>query len=85
MNWPSNYFHAGLRSYLSVYVDDFKMSGPTQHLAKGWKLVGKRLRVGAPTDSEKHLGCLHSQEPRVIDATGHPFASPGGGGFFRGS
>ena len=34
-NWPSCYFHQDLKLKLSVYVDDFKMSGPTENLKKG--------------------------------------------------
>ena len=32
--WPSCYYHRDLALLLSVYVDDFKMAGPTQHMRK---------------------------------------------------
>ena len=35
-NWPSMFWHDGLKLLLMVYVDDFKMSGPKANLAKGW-------------------------------------------------
>ena len=34
-NWPSTYFHDGLKLALMVYVDDFKMAGPTDNIEKG--------------------------------------------------
>ena len=40
-SWPSTYWHRELRLLLTVYVDDFKLSGPKQHLAKGWELLTK--------------------------------------------
>eukprot|EP00972_Heterocapsa_arctica_P079901 11773394-Heterocapsa_arctica.AAC.1 len=30
--WPSCYFHAKLKLYLVIYVDDFKLAGPTCNL-----------------------------------------------------
>ena len=34
-NWPSCYFHAKLKLFLVVYVDDFKMPGPQVSMARG--------------------------------------------------
>ena len=33
--WPSTYWRPGLRLFLVVYVDDFKVVGPTKQLKKG--------------------------------------------------
>ncbi len=33
--WPSAVCHAELKLLLSIYLDDFKMSGPKENLAKG--------------------------------------------------
>ena len=33
--WPSCYFRKELQLFLVVYVDDFKLSGPKQHLKQG--------------------------------------------------
>ena len=38
-NWNSCYVHKKLDLFLVVYVDDFKLSGPTENLARGWKLI----------------------------------------------
>ena len=34
--WPSMFWHSELRLLLAVYVDDFKMAGPTDNIDKGW-------------------------------------------------
>jgi hypothetical protein len=36
-DWPSVFFHPALKLLLSIYVDDFKLAGPTENLAKGWR------------------------------------------------
>ena len=35
--WPSMYFHDELKLLLVIYVDDLKLAGPSENLAKGWK------------------------------------------------
>ena len=37
--WKSTYFHKRLKLLLTVYVDDFKMSGPKANVKEGWKLL----------------------------------------------
>ncbi|MFM7987907.1 MAG: hypothetical protein ACKPKO_52200, partial [Candidatus Fonsibacter sp.] len=37
--WPSCYYNAKLSLMLSVYVDDFKMSGPKSNILAGWKAL----------------------------------------------
>ena len=34
-NWPSVFFHKRLQLFLMVYVDDFKLAGPSDNLAEG--------------------------------------------------
>ena len=34
-NWPNVYYHNTKKLLLVTYVDDFKMSGPTNNLAWG--------------------------------------------------
>ena len=48
-----------MRLLLTVYVDDFKMAGPTNNFEKGWRLVGQRLRMDPPTNMGQYLGCMH--------------------------
>ena len=48
----------GLRLFLSVYVDDFKLAGPDENLAKGWKLmVDSGLKLDPPGPLNRYLGC----------------------------
>ncbi len=42
-----------------VYVDDFKLSGPTENLAKGWALLHKTLVIDKETGHGQYLGCGH--------------------------
>ena len=38
-DWPSTYWHEGLRLLLVIYVDDFKLAGAEVALPNGWKLL----------------------------------------------
>ena len=58
--WKSCYYHPKLLLVLIVYVDDFKMAGPVESLAKGWALIGKKVKIDTPTATEKYLGCTHT-------------------------
>ena len=42
-----------------VYVDDFKMSGPSENLSKGWQLIRKHTKTDKPLPAGKCLGCDH--------------------------
>ena len=57
--WPSCYFHPRLNLFLVIYVDDFKMSGPADNLAKGWDLLRQGLQIDLPADirGQAYLGC----------------------------
>jgi hypothetical protein len=57
--WPSCYDNLKLLLTLSIYVDDFKLSGPTHSLAKGWELIRQFIKTDNPTPLGKHLGCNH--------------------------
>ena len=60
--WPSVYFHAELKLMLSIYVDDFKLSGPAENLAKGWALLKKVIDLDKPTPAGLYLGCQQQRE-----------------------
>ena len=59
--WQSCYFHPALKLYLVVYVDDFRMAGPKENLAKGWSLIRKGLEVVPPVPIGVYLGCNHEE------------------------
>ena len=59
LDWDCCFMHPELQLVLSVYVDDFKLSGPANNLKKGWDLIRKHLALDPPTPMEKYLGCGH--------------------------
>ena len=47
--WPPVFYHKGLHLLLAIYVDDFKMAGPKDNMARGWKLIGSKIDMDTPT------------------------------------
>ena len=68
-NWPLCYYMKRLDLFLVIYVDDFKLAGPENNLAEGWRLIrgdanndgGKGLMTEDPTPLGQYLGCNHIQ------------------------
>ena len=58
-DWSSMYWHSKLKMLLMVYVDDFKMSGPSENMSKGWKLIRTSIKTDEPSPPGKCLGCNH--------------------------
>ena len=63
-----------------VYVDDMKLSGPTQHVAETRKALGKNIKLETPKgdeidlDPEKDwqftfLGCTCRRSRKVVSGT----------------
>ena len=42
-----------------IYVDDFKLSGPSENLEQGWKLLQEDITIEAPQPIGRFLGCIH--------------------------
>ena len=42
-----------------MYVDDFKLAGPTKNLKIGWDLIRKHIKLEDPKPAERFLGCNH--------------------------
>ena len=57
--WPSMFWHPKLKLLLGVYVDDFKMSGPSKNIDEGWKLISSQIDMDTPEDAGRYLGCKH--------------------------
>ena len=57
-----------------MYVDDFKLAGPTGNLNKGWGLIRQKVRTEDPTPLGKYLGCSHVETSRVVDMSSPEFA-----------
>jgi len=66
-DWPSVYFHPGLNLMLSVYVDDFKLAGPRENLARGWLLIRSRIKTDDPTPVGRAFGCEHKVTQRSVN------------------
>ena len=47
--WPSMYFHKELQLLLVIDIDDLKMAGPKQNLAKGWEMLRSKLNIEPET------------------------------------
>ena len=58
-DWPSCYWHDKLQLLLVIYVDDFKMSGPTDSVDRGWVLLKRGLSIEKPSEICLYLGCKH--------------------------
>ena len=68
--WPSCFWHPDLKLFLVIYVDDFKLSGPRENLAKGWDLIKSGLKIEPPGPLGLYLGCKHEESSRVLPDTG---------------
>ena len=42
------FWHPKLKLLLGVYVDDFKMSGPSNNIDGGWKLISSQIDMDTP-------------------------------------
>ena len=84
-DWPSVFRHPALETFLVVYVDDFKQSGPSANLAEGWRLIGSVINMEEPRPLKRYLGCEHEFrsatvdgpfDPRTAWTVGHPPSKP---------
>ena len=64
--WWSCYTHKTLDVFLTVYVDDFKMSGKRNDVKEAWKLIStkstlidKGIALEEPGPVDRYLGCHH--------------------------
>ena len=67
-NWSSCFKHPKLKLILLVYVDDFKLSGPTKSLPIGWRLfVDSGIVLEEELPPGLFLGCIHERLETVIN------------------
>ena len=59
--WPACYYCKELQLLLVVYVDDFKLAGPSKCFDQGWSRLRKGLDLEPPTPTGLYLGCLHEK------------------------
>ena len=73
--WQSIFYHPELDLLLVIYVDDFKMAGPTHNLAKGWKTIESVIDMDPPEPFGRYFGCNHFEKTGVkLPRSAHPFA-----------
>ena len=60
-NWPSTFWHPHFKLFLTVYVDDFKMSAATQSLPQGWAMIRSKVKMDEPTAFGLFLGAEHDE------------------------
>ena len=69
-DWKSCFWHPKFKLFLTVYVDDFKLTGPKSALSKGWDLIRQGLKIDDPAPLGLYLGCRHSMFEHKTE-TGH--------------
>ena len=57
--WRSCFWHPAWQMLLTIYVDDFKMAGPTERMAEAWKAIGNLITLSEPEPVDMYLGCKH--------------------------
>ena len=62
-NWECLIVHREKGLFLSVYVDDVKLTGKKQNIDPMWKVLNKEVDLGEPTSFLDHvyLGCTQRQ------------------------
>ena len=69
-NWRSCFWHPRLKLFLVVYVDDFKLSGPAEHLAEGWSMIRTSIKTDEPHGLGHFLGCKHTMFEKTLPDSG---------------
>ena len=73
--WQSVFYHPELELLLVVYVDDFKMAGPTKNMAEGWKGINSVIDMDPPEALGRYFGCNHVENQQInLPKSEHPFA-----------
>jgi hypothetical protein len=64
--WRSCFCDEELKLFLVVYINDFKLSGPSANLKKGWAMIHKLVKTGMPSTLGFFLGCRHDTFTRTL-------------------
>ena len=59
MEWKSCFWNPETRMLLTIYVDDFKLAGPTEHFESTWKALREHILLSDPEPVDQYLGCKH--------------------------
>jgi len=66
LGWRSCFFNERLQCVLTIYVDDFKLAGPTENLAEAWELLKTKITIGETGPVDTYLGCKHRNYSREV-------------------
>ena len=73
--WQSTFYHAEYNCMLVVYLDDFKLAGPTENMDKAWASIRRAVNIGDPEPYDRYFGCQHVEFNNVtLPRKAHPFA-----------
>ena len=73
--WHSIFHHHELNCLLVVYVDDFKMAGPSENLPKAWASIKAAVDIGEPEAYDRYFGCMHREFANLrLPKEARPFA-----------
>ena len=74
--WQSIFYHAEYNCMLVVYVEDFKLAGPTESMEKAWASIKRAVNIGDPEPYDRYFGCQHVEFNNVtLPRKAHPFAN----------
>ena len=75
--WHSIFHHEELNCPPVVYLDDFKMAGPSVNLPKAWASIKAAVDIGEPEAYDRYFGCMHREFANLgLAKEAHPFDSP---------
>ena len=66
-DWKSCFWHPTYKMLLVLYVDDFKLAGPQEHMTTVWKLIRENILMGEPQMLNHFLGCTHEDALRKLE------------------
>ena len=72
-NWECLFVHREKGLFLSVYVDNIKLTRKKQNIDPMWKVLNKEVDLGEPTSflDHVHLGCTQGRKDIVDDLQNH--------------
>ena len=72
--WKSVFYNADLELLMVIYVDDFKLAGPTKNIQKGWESIATVIDMDPAEVIGRYFGCQHIEEKNVtLSKEHHPF------------
>ena len=72
--WKSVFYNADLELLMVIYVDDFKLAGPTKNIQKGWESIASVIDMDPAEVIGHYFGCQHVEEKNVtLPKEHHPF------------